>query len=85
MITSTSYNYEAPEPRLKELLERIRITKQTPGATLAGIKNFSIIFGLQPILYCVVTMNTRAIAQASISATVSTDFGISALNWATFG
>lgn len=83
MITSTSYNRETPEPRLKGLLERIRITKQNPGATLTGIKNFSIIFGLQLILYCVVTLNTRAIAQASISATVFTDFGIAALNWAT--
>lgn len=47
------------------------------------MKNFSIIFGLQLILYCIVTINTRTIAQVSISATVFTGFGIAALNWAT--
>jgi hypothetical protein len=83
MITSTSYHREVPEPRLKGLLERIRITKSNLSGALEGIKNFSIIFGLQFILYGVVTINTRAIAQASISATVFTDFGIAALNWAT--
>lgn len=83
MITRTSYNREIPEPWLKGLLERIRITKGNLSATVTGIKNFSIIFGLQLILYCVVTINTRAISQASISATVFTDFGIAALNWAT--
>jgi hypothetical protein len=83
MITRTYYNREVSEPRLKGLLERIRITKANLDATLTGIKSFSIIFGLQLILYCVVTINTRAISQASISATVFTDFGIAALNWAT--
>lgn len=83
MITSTCYNREVPEPRLRGLLERIRITKRNLSAAIAGLKSFSIIFGLQLILYCVVTINTRAIAQASISATVFTDFGIAALNWAT--
>jgi hypothetical protein len=83
MINITSYNRDLPEPRLKGLLERIRITKVNLNATVIGIKSFAIIFGLQLILYCVVTINTRAIAQASIPATVFTDFGIAALNWAT--
>ena len=83
MINTASYNREIPEPRLKGLLRRIRITKTNLNETIIGIKSFMIIFGLQLILYCVVTINTRAIAQASISATVFTDFGIAALNWAT--
>jgi hypothetical protein len=83
MMTRTSYNHEIPEPLLKGLLERIRITKWNLNATLRGIRSFSMIFALQLILYCAVTINTRAIAQASISATVFTDFGIAALNWAT--
>jgi hypothetical protein len=83
MNTSISYDREIPESWLKGLLERIRITRGNLNAIVIGIRNFSIIFGLQLILYCIVTINTRAIAQASISATVFTDFGIAALNWAT--
>lgn len=82
-MTSTSCNHEIPQPLLRGLLERIRITKWNLNATFKRIRNFSIIFILQLILYCIVTINTRAIAQASISATVFTDFGIAALNWAT--
>jgi hypothetical protein len=85
MATITSYSCEINEPGQKGLLERIRITKENLGRLLVGLRNFSIIFGLQLILYCVLTINTRAIAQASIPATVSTDLGIAALNWATIG
>lgn len=83
MITVTSCDREIAEPRLKWLLKRIRITKGNLNEITASLKSFSIIFGLQLVLYCVVTINTRAISQASIAATVFTDFGIAALNWAT--
>ena len=83
MYTQFAYTGQVPEKRLKGLIERIRITSASMRELGSAARSFSILFGVQFFLYCIVTINTRAIAHGSITGTVVTDLGLAALNWVT--